>query len=175
MKHLAPLFSTFRSRRLVIAFVVLTFSVLLNGCGEDPKYIIRFYIEENEKMAAGAFVQYVKMPMSESEIAVNSTPVIFEGDIQNVYLAENRMLGRGILFEFKPRAARRLYELSISKRGKLIVATSNHEPFAVSRLEMPVQNGRLFMYAEMEPSMLEQYVKDIQQSIQAVQDQLDIR
>ena len=110
--------------------------------------LARFFLESTDANAAT-----VVLPISGVRVAIGDKPIFAEGDIVDVDLAQVE-LGRCLLFHLTPSAARDLYRFSGSNQGRRLVLILNNVPVGARRIEAPITDGAVFMFAEVADSEL---------------------
>jgi len=129
---------------LLILFVG---ALLLAGCqsrtAPAPKpAVARFLLESEAKNAAE-----VILPVSGVRLRVLPKPVILEYDILKVELAQVE-LGRGLLFQLAPAAARDLYRLTAVNRGRRLALLINDRPMGARVIDQPLPEGAIMVFCE---------------------------
>ena len=104
--------------------------------------VARFYLESTDGGASTAV-----LPISGVRVAIGDKPLVTEGDIVNVDLVQVD-LGRCLLFHLTPSAARDLYRFSGSNQGRRLVLMLNNVPIGARRIEGPITDGAVFIFAE---------------------------
>jgi hypothetical protein len=104
--------------------------------------IARFFLESTDAGAAA-----VELPVSGVRVSIGAKPVFTEGDIVDVDLMQVE-LGKCLLFQLTPAAARDLYRLTGSSQGRRLVLMLNQVAVGARRIEAPLAEGRIFVFAE---------------------------
>ena len=123
--------------------------LFLSGCQTKPPsqldqpMVARFFME----VRSGTPGTTVQLPVSQVTINVNPKPVLVEYDLANVEFAKVD-LGWCLYFQFTPAAARDLYRLSASNLGGRLVLTLNDTAVGARRLDQPIADGNLLIFAE---------------------------
>jgi hypothetical protein len=158
---------------MIRAFLALAAMALLGaGCVSSKKPLdytptnARFFLE-----AANADGTPVTLPRSGVHVAVNSKPVLTEGDILNVELVQVD-LGKCLLFQLTPSATRDFYRLSVTHQGRRLVLVVDDVALGARRIDGPIMNGALFVFAEMEDAALPAFVANLKKSSVALQREL---
>lgn len=151
----------------MIRAILLLAVVLLGGCRTTPPaqvrpVVARFWLED----ASGGAVA-MQLPVSESVIRVAARPVISEFDIVNVELAEVE-LGRCLMFQLTPGAARDLFRLSASNQGRRLVLMLNDQPAGARLIEQPIEGGVLYTFVERPDEALTEIVRGLKQTAATV-------
>lgn len=115
--------------------------------GEPPK-LARFFLESASGQGATAV-----LPQSEATIVVSIKPVLTEFDVTGVEIAEVEM-GKCLLFQLTPAAARDLYRLSASNQGRRIVLIVDGQALGARRIDRPIEEGVLLIFVETADSAL---------------------
>jgi hypothetical protein len=150
------------------ALSLLLFALLFTGCQTPEKkdYIptlARFFLEE-----ADARTVSVSLPQSGVRVTIGPKPVFTEGDVVNVELMQVD-LGKCLMFQFTPAAARDLYRVSGSNQGRRLVLFLNNVAVGARRMEMPLSEGRVFVFVELEDSALPALVENLKKTSVALQ------
>lgn len=141
------------ARSLASAGLIFLGGLLPAGCQSGPRVnplVARFYLEVRPG-EAGVVLQ---LPLSKTQVLVNSHPVLSEYDISAVEYAKNAQVGWGLIFRFKPAAAQDLYRLSSAAIGRHFALTFNGTPIGVALIDQPVRDGAMFLLVELEPGQL---------------------
>ncbi|MEO5958264.1 MAG: hypothetical protein ABIZ49_00830 [Opitutaceae bacterium] len=110
----------------------------------------------------------VVLPKSGTRIAINPKPVFTENDVSGVELMQVD-LGRCLMFQFTPAAARDLYRLSASNQGRRLVLMLNGVAVGARRLDGPLGEGTLLTFVERPDEELPALVENLKKSAAAVQ------
>ena len=113
----------------------------------------------------------VTLPQSGVRLAVNSKPVITEGDITNVELVQVD-LGKCLLIQLTGSATRDFYRLSVTQQGRRLVMTVNGETVGARRLDGPITNGVIYVFVEMPDAELPALVNNLKKTSVAMQREL---
>lgn len=89
----------------------------------------------------------VTLPHSGVTIAISPKPVLVEYDLVNAEVAEVD-LGRCLLVQLSPAAARDLYRLSVAAVGRRLVVSLNDEFLGARRIEGAMSDGALLVFLE---------------------------
>ncbi|MBI4622516.1 MAG: hypothetical protein HY736_04740 [Verrucomicrobia bacterium] len=143
--------------------------VLLTGCqtaepARDyrPTWA-RFFLESGDESGTE-----IVLPQSRVRLVVNAKPVLTEGDIVAVELAQVD-LGRCLMFQLTPAAVRDFYRLSGSNQGRRLVLLLNDSPVGARRVDGPVTDGVVFVFVEIPDAELPKLVDDLKKSTAAFQ------
>jgi hypothetical protein len=150
----------------VVSLLLLT--LFLGGCHTTEKKdytptLARFFLEE-----ADARTVRVTLPQSGVQVAVGPKPVFTEGDVVNVELMQVE-LGKCLMFQFTPAAARDLYRVSGSNQGRRLVLFLNDIPLGARRMEGPLATGAVFVFVEVPDSALPALVENLKKTSASVQ------
>jgi hypothetical protein len=126
----------------------------------------RFFLE-----AANADGLPMTLPQSGVRVSVNSKPVLTEGDIVNVELVQVD-LGKCLLVQLTPSAARDFYRLSVTHQGRRLVLLVNDKPLGARRLDGPIANGVVYVFVELPETELAGFVSNLKKSSVAMQREL---
>lgn len=149
--------------------MLLAVGLALGGCrsatGERAARpaVARFFLEAADNRSTS-----VTLPRSGVTIAVNAQPVITEGDIADVALAQVD-LGRCLMFKVTSPAMRDLYRLTGAHQGRRLVLTLNDQPIGARRIDGPISDGVLFIFVEWPDEALPRLVADLKQTSAVVQ------
>ena len=150
------------------AFLIIA-GVLLGGCTsvEKPRdyvpMLARFYLENPVTDGIP-----VTLPQSGVRLTVNSKPVLTEGDVANVELVQVE-LGRCLLFQLTPSAARDFYRLSATNQGRRMALFLNGRAMGARRIEGPITNGSIYMFIETPEGDLPALVENLKKTSAALQ------
>ena len=113
----------------------------------------RFHLESAPDGAGLPLV----LPQSGSRVAVNPKPVITEGDVVNVELVQVD-LGKCLMFQLTPSAARDFYRLSGTHQGRRLVLLINDVAIGARRLDGAMADGLVYIFVEMPDDQLPELV-----------------
>jgi hypothetical protein len=142
------------------------------GCGTAKRPLdytpqaARFYLE-----AASGDGTPLRLPQSGVNLAVNSKPVITEGDIANVDLVQVD-LGKCLYFQLTPTASRDFYRMSVTHQGRRLVLVIDGVALGARRIDGPITNGVVFIFAEVPEEDLPKLVENLKKSAAALQKEL---
>lgn len=145
--------------RVFCPLVVLL--LLLSGCatpvqpGSSAGRVARFFLESGDGEGEAAV-----LPSSGVALRLNPKPVITESDITGVDVAEVD-LGRCVLFQLAPAAARDLYRLSVVHQGRRLVLQVDGVFLGARRIDGPLADGRVFTFIEIPDESLPRLVEGI--------------
>lgn len=108
------------------------------------------------------------LPQSGVRVMIGPKPVLTEGDIVNVELMQVE-LGKCLMFQLTPAAARDLYRISGSNQGRRLVLFVNDVAVGARRMEGPLAEGRVFVFVEMADAALPGLVENIKKTSVALQ------
>ena len=157
------------SRAALRAAAALLCTLVLVACattGAGEKFtptLARVFLES----ADGAGMEMV-LPQSGVHLIVNVQPVLTEGDIANVEVAQVD-LGKCLMFQLTPSAARDFYRLSGSHQGRRLLLVVNGTPIGGRRVDGPITDGVVFVFAELPDSALPKLVEDLKKTTVALQ------
>jgi hypothetical protein len=89
--------------------------------------------------------------------------VLTEGDVVAVELMQVE-LGRCLMFQLTPAAARDLFRLSGASQGRRLVLLLNQVPVGARRIDGPIGDGRIFLFVEVAEPALPALVANLQQT-----------
>ena len=113
----------------------------------------------------------VALPQSGVRLTVNPKPVIAEGDIANVDLVQVD-LGKCLLFQLTPSAARDFYRLSVAHQGRRLVLVIDGTTLGARRIDGAITNGAVFVFVELSDAALPVLVENLKKSSLAMQREL---
>ena len=125
--------------------------------------VARFFLEEADARTVSA-----TLPQSGVRVMIGPKPVLTEGDIVNVELMQVE-LGKCLMFQLTPAAARDLYRVSGSNQGRRLVLFLNDVALGARRMEGPLAEGRVFVFVEVADTALPTLVENIKKTTAAVQ------
>ncbi len=143
--------------------------VLLGGCGatvpveRQAMSLARFFLESADTRGAE-----MALPQSGVHLTVNPQPVVAEGDFTNVELVQVE-LGKCLMFQLSPSAARDFHRLSGSHQGRRLVLVINGEPLGARRIDGPVANGVVFVFIELPDEALPKLVENLKSTTVTLQ------
>ena len=145
-------------------------TLIFTGChslGEPARdytpTFARFFLETNEPDTAA-----VELPISGVRVAIGAKPVFTEGDIADVDLMQVE-LGRCLMFQLTPAAARDLYRLTGASQGRRLVLMLNQVPVGARRIEAPLTDGQVFMFVEVSDAALPVLVTNLKKTTAELQ------
>lgn len=121
---------------------------LATGCGtvmprkNDLGSRARFFLEAQQGEGTA-----VTLPQSGVQLVVSPKAVLTEGDIINVELVQVD-LGKCLLFQLTPAAARDFYRLSVTNQGRRLVLFVDQIPLGARRIDGPIVDGMVFVFVE---------------------------
>ena len=132
--------------RLAFPFFCVLGLLFAAGCQSPPPpdyspTLARFFLE-NPSGAVG-----MRLPQSGVQLAVAPKPVLTEFDFVDVAVAQVE-LGRCLMFQLTPAAARDLYRLSVPNQGRRLVLVVNGVPLGARRIDRPLDDGAVLVFAE---------------------------
>jgi preprotein translocase subunit SecD len=105
----------------------------------------------------------VKLPRSGVVIAVSSKAVITEGDIINAEVVQVE-LGRCLLLQVTPTAARDLYRLTGANQGRRLVLTLNDVALGARQIDRPFDEGAVMIFVELSDAELATLAVDLKRT-----------
>jgi hypothetical protein len=157
--------------KTLLLAAALGFTLIATGCKSfgDAKRdftptVARIFLETNDPASAS-----VELPISGVRVAIGAKPVFTEGDIVAVDLVQVE-LGKCLLFQLTPSAARDLYRLSGANQGRRLVLLLNQVPVGARRIDGPLAEGRIFMFAEVADSALPVLVTNLRKTTAELQE-----
>jgi hypothetical protein len=144
--------------------------LLLGGCASisDSKKlsIPRFHLEAPVEVLNDPRVLRVQLPVSQTMISVSPVPAIPGFDLESIALEETRD-GVFLRFTLKSAARMELMRMADSSRGRRLVLMSGEEAIGAWRIDRIPTNGELWVYPEMEPADLNQWVNQVKHELNA--------
>ena len=145
-------------------------AVMVAGCnlGSKPPTdftptLTRFFLESTDTGTTT-----VELPVSGVRVAIGAKPVFTEGDVVDVDLMQVE-LGKCLMFQLTPAAARDLYRLSGSSQGRRLVLMLNQVPVGARRIDGPLAEGRVLIFAEVAEAELPTLVTNIKKTAAELQ------
>jgi len=126
----------------------------------------RLFLESNDARGTA-----ITLPQSGVQLVVNAQPVVTEGDIVNVELAQVE-LGRCLLFQLTPAAARDFYRLTGSHQGKRLVLVIDDATLGARRIDGAIADGNWFTFVEVADDALPKLVENLKRSSVALQKEI---
>lgn len=150
-------------------------SVALCGCSKssDTK-LITFNVAALKGVDTGLSHTTVVMPFSGTRLIMNTDTVLYSGDVESVYAAENAMpTGEkisGFYFVFGANGKRKLTNITASNIGSYIVMHFGGVPMGLRIIDTVVGDGRLFVCSEFDDSekSIHEIVAEMNESIKKV-------
>ena len=155
-----------RLTSLVFALVALAGCSAPAAKNNPPPTIARFFLEAVDQRSMS-----VTLPKSGVQIAVNAQPVVTEGDIIDAAVAQVD-LGKCLMIQVTPSAARDLYRLTASHQGRRLVLVVNGTPLGARRIDGPIGDGIIFVFVEVTDESLRKLADDLKHSSAALQREL---
>ena len=120
----------------------------LAGCHSTPTVeheplVARFYLEVSRGETGGQ----IRLPNSGVVISVQEKPVITEYDLRNAEVAQVE-LGRCLMLELTPEAARDLHRLTAIQLGQRLVLFLNGAPVGARRIDQTIADGVILVFLE---------------------------
>ncbi len=125
--------------------------------------LARFFLETTDAGTAA-----IELPISGVRVAIGAKPVFTEGDILDVDLMQVE-LGKCLMFQLTPAAARDLYRLTGSNQGRRLVLMLNQVPVGARRIDAPLADGRVFMFVEISDAALPVLVTNLKKTTAQLQ------
>jgi len=125
--------------------------------------LARFFLESTDAGTAA-----VELPISGVRVGIGAKPVFTEGDVADVDLMQVE-LGKCLMFQLTPAAARDLYRLTGSSQGRRLVLMLNQVPVGARRIDAPLADGRVFMFVEVAEAALPVLVTNLKKTTAELQ------
>ena len=140
----------------------------LTGCQsatptDFTRTVARLFLEEDSDRSVSA-----TLPRSGVRVMVGPKPVFTEEDIVNVELVQVD-LGQCLMFQLTPAATRDLYRVSGSHQGRRLVLFLDGAPLGARRMERPLADGVVLMFAEVPDAELPALVANLRKTSTAIQ------
>jgi len=151
----------------LLAFGAL--ALLAGGCRSSAKRdyaptIARFMLEARPDEAGTP----VTLPQSGVQLTVLRKPVFAEFDVVNVELVQVA-LGKCLLFQLTPAAARDLYRLTGSNQGRRLVLVLNDAPIGARRIDGAWTDGSILTFLELPDGELVTLVRSLKRTSADIQ------
>jgi hypothetical protein len=151
-------------KRLLALLLVLAAAGCQSAAPRDyTPTLARFFLESSDPRALS-----VELPKSGVRLSIAPTPALTEGDIVNVEVMQVD-LGRCLMFQLTPSAARDLYRFTAANQGARLVLMINGAAFGARRIDGPVEGGTLFIFAEVDDASLSGLVTNLKRTSADVQ------
>ncbi|MBO6103396.1 MAG: hypothetical protein J6P03_09135 [Opitutales bacterium] len=139
-------------KKTILAFALAALTLLTSSCDdEEVKTMLMFYTCE-AKNTVGLSRQTVKMPYSNFEVIANKRECMTSADFDSVDIAEVRTPNggaiKGFLFNCNERGVKKLFRETSANLGGWILLTENGNPVGLRKIDMIIQDGKLFMLLE---------------------------
>ncbi len=144
----------------------------LGGCASTPplpaeaRLTARFHLENQHGQGVPA-----TLPRSGVRLGLNPQPVVTEGDIINVELVQVD-LGRCLMFQVSPSAARDLYRMTGSNQGRRLVLFLDGVASGVRRIDGPIADGIIYCFVEVDDEALPGLVEKLRRTTEFLQREL---
>ncbi len=152
--------------RAFAALALLIAAGVLSGCRSTASapapyapLVARFFLEARPDELAVP----VTLPQSGVTLKVAPKPVLVEYDIVNAEIAQVE-LGRCLLVQLSPAAARDLYRLSVGAVGRRLVLTLNDEAIGARRIEAAMAEGFVLIFVETPDERLPEIVERLKRT-----------
>lgn len=163
MKHRDLFFRRLR-RALLLAFLVAFAGCQSTKAPTDYKPTwARLFLESGSGDGTP-----VTLPQSGVHLAVNSKPVITEGDIVDADVVQVD-LGKCLLLQLSPTATRDFYRMSVTHQGRRLALVVNDVALGARRIDGPITNGAIFFFVEIPDADLPALVNNLKKSSVALQ------
>lgn len=152
--------------RATAALVLLLGCLAATGCRTTTAaptgyetLVARFFIEARGDEVAVP----VTLPRSGVTINVAAKPVLVEYDLVNAEIAQVE-LGRCLLVQLSPAAARDLYRLSVGAVGRRLVLALNDQPLGARRIDAAMSEGVVLIFLETSDERLPEIVERLKRT-----------
>ncbi|OIO59603.1 MAG: hypothetical protein COZ46_06925 [Verrucomicrobia bacterium CG_4_10_14_3_um_filter_43_23] len=145
--------------------MLLALVTLVTGCEKknEPAHTMRFYTESSASLPT-RWAKSVQMPESDLVFSVFPQPILFEGDVTDVALAEVD-IGYCLLFQFNDKGAKTLNKLSVSERGKNLILLVDGHPIGFRRMDQSLEDGRLYLFVELDDDKIPMLANELKDSL----------
>lgn len=139
----------------------------LAGCQTRPERdfapaVARFVLESDTARATE-----LVLPVSGVKLRVMPKPVFSEFDLVNVEEAQVE-LGRCLLFQLSPAAARDLYRLSAANQGRRLVLLLDGRAIGARVMERPLEDGVILTFVELPDAELPALVERLKRTTEEI-------
>ncbi|MGB0372272.1 MAG: hypothetical protein ACPGN3_13145 [Opitutales bacterium] len=146
----------------------LSVGLFMIGCGStDSSSLPRVYIESRMGNMRDLENLEVKTDQGNISIPVATSPILVETDIARVDMVQVE-LGKALAFTLKKRGQLRLMQTTGSNLGGRLVVSVGGEPIGVRRIDGPINNGVLYVFAMVPDSELPELVSRINEALKAL-------
>jgi hypothetical protein len=153
-------------------FLTLCCLVLVASCKKDSDpdelRVPRLMIEARGVSYGNLTGDTLTLPVSGTQIAVQSEPLVSEFEIVNVELVKVDM-GMALLVQVTEKGARALYRGSVTNNGGRVVLTINGNPIGARRLDGAIENGDFYTFVEVDDEELGELVVKIKETLIEIQ------
>ena len=152
--------------------MVLMAGLLAGGCRSKlpPDYdpiAMRLYLEARDSEQGIA----VQMPLTGTVVAVKAKALFTEADFLNAEVVQVD-LGKCLLLQMTPAAARDLYRMTGTNQGSRLVLTGNDVPLGIRRIDRALDEGNLLIFLELPDDELDDLVRRVKQTSLVVQKEI---
>lgn len=154
--------------KLLVATCAFLGIAFLGACasggkpGEREGITARFHLESADGEGLPAV-----LPRSGVVLRLNPKPVLTEVDLAGADVAQVE-LGRCLLLNLTPAAARDLYRLSVVHQGRRMALQLDGAFVGARRIEGPISDGRVFIFLEMPDEALPGVVDELRKTAAAI-------
>ena len=138
--------------RALLAVAILAISAGCASTGDSTSstkaWMPRFYVEASRQEAAGNKTLRVRLPVSESQIAVKPVPVIPEFEIARASVGQGPA-GPFLVFDLKPEGRLRLMQISAEYRGWRLILALGGNAIGSWRIDTILSDGRISTFVEL--------------------------
>lgn len=155
-------------------FLVLAALVAAVGCNSStkkknyPVTVARFFLEADENSAFAS----ATLPISAVKIAINNKPVLTEFDFTSMQIGESD-LGKFLVFNLTPDAARDIYRVTGSNQGKRLVLFINDSPVGARMIDRAFNAGSIGVFVALPEELLPELVKNLNLTSVDIQKELE--
>ncbi|MGF1449498.1 MAG: hypothetical protein ACFB20_08790 [Opitutales bacterium] len=162
---------TLLGRWLWLALFAALATAGLSGCNkkEPPKFVSITFHVEGEPTLPASMVTRLQRAQGNDALLVRRKPEFVGLEVTGVDL---RGEGRDqyLLLSLSAQASQRLYNASVSNRGKFLFMVTDGVPVAYRKLDRVLNESILPMWVDLPVDQYETFLADLQQSIQRAQE-----
>lgn len=131
---------------------LLAFSLCACSDDDSVKKLITFHSGSERANALASNRTLEVMPISTVSVMTDTNHFMYNGDLQKVHVAEVTLPDgkpmRGFYFICNSRGAKRLFQATASNIGGYIVVKYDGNVIGLRRIDMPINDGKIFVTPE---------------------------
>ncbi len=157
--------------KLSLLFIAMA---LFSGCNSNDAKLITFNVGSQRGIDTGRAYKSIVMPLTGMRLIMNTDLVLYSGDIEKIYVAENPMpMGgkvEGFYFILNERGVRKLTNVTASNMGSFIICSYNGMPIGLRIIDTIITDGRLFVPSEYFDSKknIHEFVEEMTKEVEKV-------